>query len=116
MRVESLREVMEAYDDQVKMLERDIALHLRGHRGYNAVQAINGVGPTIAAILVAEIGDVSRFPSPAHLCSWAGLTPKLHKSDTKTHQGSITKQGSRLLRWALVEGVSKHPLVSARWP
>ena len=88
------------------MLERDIHQHLRSHRGYRAVQAINGVGPTIAAILVAEIGDVTRFAAPERLCSWAGLTPRHHESDTKTRRGRITKQGSRLLRWALIEGIS----------
>ena len=89
-------------------LERDIHQHLRGDRGYQAVQAINGVGRPIAAILVAEIGDVSRFPTPAHLCSWAGLTPRHHESDTKTRRGKISKQGSRLLRWALIEGISRY--------
>ena len=64
--------------------------------------------PTSAAILVAEIGDVTRFPTPAHLCSWAGLTPKHRESDTKTRRGKISKQGSRLLRWALIEGISRY--------
>jgi transposase len=106
IRVQSLRELIEHYDSQIVMLERDIHQHLKGDRGYRAVQAIKGVGPTIAAILVAEIGDVTRFPTPAHLCSWAGLTPKHHESDTKTRRGKISQQGSRLLRWALIEGIS----------
>jgi transposase len=72
------------------------------------VQAINGVGPTIAAIFIAEIGDIGRFPTPSHLCSWAGLTPSHRESDTKTRRGRITKQGSRLLRWALIEGISRY--------
>ncbi len=55
---------------------------------------------------MAEIGDVTRFRSPKHLCSWAGLTPRLRESDTATHSGSITKQGSRLVRWTAVEAIS----------
>ena len=90
------------------MLERDIHRHLRHHRGYQAVQAINGVGRTIAAILVAEIGDVTRFPTPRHLCSWAGLTPGRRESDVKGHDQGITKKGSKLLRWALIEGISRY--------
>jgi transposase len=77
-------------------------------RGYHSIQAINGIGPTIAAILVAEIGDVARFRSAQALCSWAGLTPKHRESDTKTTRGSITKQGSKLVRWALIEAVSRY--------
>jgi transposase len=107
VRVQSLRELIGHYDRDIVTLERDIHQHLRGDRGYRA-GAINGVGRTIAAILVAEIGDVSRFPTPAHLCSWAGLTPRHHESDTKTRRGKISKQGSRLLRWALIEGISRY--------
>jgi transposase len=113
-----LRDLISAYDREVKMLERDIHQHLKADRGYRAVQAINGVGPTIAAILVAEIGGVRRFPSPAQLCSWAGLTPLHRESDTKTRRGRITKQGSRLLRWALIEGISRYhggPVLAAKY-
>ena len=74
-RVRSLRQLIAAYDREITALERQIHQHLRRHRGYQAVQAINGIGPISAAVLVAEIGDVSRFPTPAHLCSWVGLTP-----------------------------------------
>jgi transposase len=108
VRVESLRDLIEVYDREVVMLERDIHGHLCHHRGYQAVQAINGVGRTIAAILVAEIGDVGRFPTPAHLCSWAGLTPGHRESDTKAHRTGITKQGSKRLRWSLIEGISRY--------
>jgi transposase len=108
VRVESLRDLIEIYDREVLMLEREIHRRLRDDRGYQAVQAINGVGRTIAAIIVAEVGDVTRFPSPRHLCSWAGLTPGRHESDRKGHDTGITKQGSKLLRWALIEGISRY--------
>ena len=74
--------------------------------GYNAVQAIYGVGKVLAAVFVAEIGDVHRFDSPQALCSWAGLTPLHRESDGKVHRGRITKQGSRLVRWAAIEAVA----------
>jgi transposase len=108
MRVQSLRGLIDVYDREVKVLERDIQRHLKGHHGYRAVQAINGVGPISAAVLVAEIGDVSRFPTPAHLCSWVGLTPRHRESDQKTRRGRISKQGSRLVRATLIEGISRY--------
>jgi len=74
-RVQSLRDLIAGYDREINALERDLHQHLRGHRGYEAVQAINGIGKVSAAVIVAEIGDVSRFPSPTQLCSWVGLTP-----------------------------------------
>jgi transposase len=107
-RVASLRDLIELYDRQVAMLEGQIHQQLRHHRGYQAIQAIAGVGRTIAAVLVAEIGDVDRFRSAEALCSWAGLTPKHRQSDTTVRRGRITKQGSRLVRWAVIEAVSRY--------
>jgi hypothetical protein len=66
-----------------------------------------GVGPILAAVFVAEIGEVDRFRRAAQLASWAGLTPKHHESDTTVHRGPITKQGSRLVRWAAVEAIQR---------
>jgi transposase len=45
----------------------------------------------------------------AELCSWAGLTPRHRESDTKVSRGHITKQGSRNLRWALIEAIQHVP-------
>jgi transposase len=92
----------------VGRLEGQIHSQLRGHRGYRAVHAVNGIGPTIAAVLVAEIGDVARFRSAQALRSWAGLTPRHRESDITVRRGRITKQGSRLVRWAVIEAVSRY--------
>jgi transposase len=62
----------------------------------------------MAGIFVAEIGDVSRFPSARHLCSWAGLTPSVRDSDQTIHRGHITKQGSGLVRWAASEAIARY--------
>ena len=106
VRVSSLRELIAAYDREVCALERRIHVALRDDAGYKAIQRINGIGPTLAAIFVAEIGDVGRFRSAEALCSWAGLTPRHRESDEKVSRGAITKQGSRLVRWAAIEAVS----------
>ena len=62
-----------------------------------------GVGPFTALVIVAEIGDVSRFGSARKLASWAGLTPTVRGSDRVAHYGHIFKQGSVWLRWVLCE-------------
>jgi transposase len=90
------------------MLERRIHDRLRDDRCYQAIQRITGVGHTMAAIFVAEIGDVSRFRSAEALCSWAGLTPRHRESDTKVTRSGITKMGSRLVRWAALEAVARY--------
>jgi len=107
IRMESIRTLIEALNSEVAMLEWSVHDALKDHQGYRAIQAIDGVGRILAAVFVAEIGDVTRFPGPAQLCSWAGLTPKHHESDTTVRRGSITKQGSTLVRWAATEAVVK---------
>jgi transposase len=104
MRVRSLRDLVGVYD--AEGLEREIHSRLKGDPGYEAIQAIPGVGRTLGAIFVAEIGDVGRFKSPEALSSWAGLAPRHHESDTKVIRGQITKMGSKMVRWAAIEAVT----------
>ncbi len=108
-RVDSVLRVITALDFEIDTFARLVAGRLRGDPGYTAIQVIPGVGPLLGAVFVAEIGDITRFPRPQQLASWAGLTPTHHESDTTVHRGRITKQGSRLVRWAAVEAVQRVP-------
>src|SRR3954453_16417792 len=65
------------------------------------------VCPRAGCLRAVTVG--TRFHSPAQLCSWAGLTPRHYESDTKSRNGRITKQGSRLLRWAAIEAIQRAP-------
>jgi transposase len=106
-RVDSALRLISGLDFEVELFGKLVANRLRSDPGYLAIQAIPGVGPVLAAVFVAEIGDIGRFARPEQLASWAGLTPKHHESDTTVHRGPITKQGSRLVRWAAVEAVQR---------
>ena len=106
VRLGSLRDLVGVYDGEITMLEREIHGWLKDDAGYRAIQAIDRVGRTLGAIFVAEVGDVTRFPNPQTLCSWAGLTPKHRESDVKVRRGRITKAGSKLVRWAAIEAVT----------
>ncbi len=118
-RVNAYCRLIDTLDREIELAAGWIAARLATHPGYRTIQQIPGVGPTWAAVFVAEIGDVTRFASARHLCSWAGLTPRHRESDTTVHRGPITKQGSTLVRWAAVEAAQKLPptagwLVSTR--
>lgn len=107
LRADSLCGLIDALSKDIDRFAKLVDARLSGHAGYNAVQAIPGVGPVLAAVFVAEIGDVDRFGGAAQLASWAGLTPRHRESDTHVQRGHITKQGSRLVRWAAVEAVGR---------
>jgi transposase len=79
-RVIPLHELIDVLDSHDARFVGLIAAELRGHRGYTVIQELPGVGPTPAAVFVTEVGDVHRFADPAHLRSWAGLTPKHRES------------------------------------
>jgi transposase len=106
-KVESCRRVIDGLDFEITVATQLAQTRLRAEPGYAAVQTIPGVGAVLGAVFCAEIGDVHRFAGPTQLASWAGLTPRHRESDTKVHRGRITKQGSKLVRWAAVEAVQR---------
>lgn len=106
-RVTSLRRLIDAFGFEIDLYAKMTNARLATDPGYHAVQAIGGVGPVLAAVFVAEIGDVHRFTRAEQLYSWAGLTPRHRESDTKIRRGRITKQDSTLVRWAAVEAVQR---------
>ena len=108
-KVASLRTLAAGLTAEITLLETALADLLEHHDGYRAIQALHGIGPVLAAVMVAEIGDITRFSCPARLYSWAGLTPRHRESDVKVRRGHITKQGSPLVRWALVEAIQHVP-------
>lgn len=69
---------------------------------------VPGVGYYIALLVKAEVGDVRRFGSGDHLASYAGLVPSTHSSGGVERHCGITHEGSRWLRWALVEAAMVH--------
>jgi transposase len=105
----SLRGLAAQLTTEITLLEKVIADLLEHHDAYHALQDLPGIGKTLAAVIVAEIGDITRFRRPGQLCSWAGLTPRHRESDVKVTRGHITKQGSSILRWAMVEAIQHQP-------
>lgn len=106
-RVVSLRRLLELSEGEIDRFHALARARLGHYPSYRVLQTIPGVGPVLAAVFVAEIGDVTRFPDPTRLASWAGLTPRHRESDTAVHRGHITKRGSRLVRWAAIEAVQR---------
>ena len=64
-KVTSLRQLTADLTTEITMLSEVIADLLAGDRGYQVIQQLPGIGPVLAAVITAEIGDVTRFSNPA---------------------------------------------------
>lgn len=106
-RLDTTLALIDHFDAEIVDFDRQIDRIARADPAYRALRTIPAVGPVLAAVFLAEIGDIGRFKGPDSLACWAGLTPKVRASDTRRRHGAITKQGSRLVRWAAIEAVAR---------
>ena len=115
IRLAAQRRLLLVLADEIAAVEVELARRLKDHPGYRRLLGVKGIGPVLAAVFVAEIGDVSRFPTAAALCCWAGITPRHYESDKTVRRGHISKEGDTLVRWAAVEAIQRQtePAVKA---
>ena len=105
-----LQEFLQTITERISRLERldnELTHHVHQWRYYpvvKAIQAMRGVRLLVAAGVVAELGDLTRFDHPRKLMSYLGLVPSEHSSGGKRHIGAITKCGNGRARRLLVEG------------
>ena len=85
----------------IDRIDGELHQHARGDPRVTVLRTLPGVGEFTALVMVAEIGDITRFGSARKLASWAGLTPTVRGSDLKVRHGNISKQGSAWLRWVM---------------
>lgn len=71
------------------------------------LMSIPGINYYSAKLIMSEIGAIGRFSSHNKLAAWIGLNPRVHQSGNVSWTGSITKQGSKRLRWILVQCAHK---------
>jgi transposase len=99
----ALRRVLALVRTEIGHVERVVRTQAAADPIVSALQRVPGLGPTLALLIRAEIGDIRRFPTAGHLASYAGLVPRVDASAGRYRSGRITRRGSPWLRWALVE-------------
>jgi transposase len=96
-------ETVKFLDAKIKEFNSRIFQSLSGmQREQEILMSIPGIGFTISAAAIAEIGDIKVFPKPKNLVSWGGLAPAVNESAGKSSNGHITKHGNKYLRTVLV--------------
>lgn len=66
-----------------------------------------GIGKYSALLITTELGDINRFRNSSKLCSYAGIVPSIYQSARTLRRGHITKEGNKLLRWAIIQCAHK---------
>lgn len=100
---------LQCYLEDILMLKRQIACIDAEIKSVmdeidSPILSIPGIGYTLGAMILAEIGDVCRFTSPAKLLAFAGLEPSVYQSGKYVPtSGKMVKRGSPYLRWALIQ-------------
>jgi transposase len=79
------------------------------------LDSVPQVGPVTIDVVLSELGDWRRFRSQKAVAAFAGLDPGVRQSADKRHDLHISKEGSRLLRWAMVETAWRLVGRSPRW-
>jgi transposase len=106
--IESYIRILKALDEEIKLLSKELVGVAEDDEEIKLLMTIPGIGYYTAVLMKSEIGDIDRFPFPERLCSYAGLVPSTHASGKSVWHGGITKEGSRWLRWVMVEAAQTH--------
>lgn len=107
LHIDELNQHIASLDDEI-----DRNMHDQYRKAVDAVDAVTGIGSDSAKTILAVIGiDMSRFPSDAHIASWAGLCPGNNESAGKRRSGKTTK-GNKLLKTTLI--VCAHSAVKVK--
>ena len=112
--VRALQHVLTVIRTETEAMEAEVRRVAAADLITRQLQELRGIGPVLALTIRAEVGDVRRFPTPAHLASYAGLVPRVDASAGRVRHGRITRRGSPWLRWALVEAAIHGPRRSDR--
>lgn len=97
--LDEVRERISSSEGLIKTLSR-------GDQPVKWLRSMPGIGDLFSVLIRCEVGDISRFRSPAKFAAYTGLIPSTYASGGRIYHGRITKQGNKYLRWAFIEAVT----------
>ncbi len=101
--IDGFLRLFESVQTEIKEVDKIIKEDTTAKKDVNLLQTMPGIGKYAALVIMSEIGDINRFTSARKLCNYAGIIPSQNQSGNKDYKGGITRQGSRNLRWILVQ-------------
>jgi transposase len=97
------RNILQLSED-IKEVEGELNQLIKDKDDYKRLCTIPGVGPIVAATILASINDANGFKNGRQMAAWIGLTPKLYASGDVERMGKISKRGNPSLRRMLIHG------------
>ena len=116
--IEDCLSLIDSFVPTIDRLDAEVHQRAKTDPRVKVLTALPGVGEFTALMILAEVGEISRFDSARKLAAWAGLTPTVRGSDLSVRHGHISKQGSAWLRWILCEAAQtakRHPDFAATY-
>lgn len=101
--VEAHRPVIEALNEQIAHIEREVQRQLAPNRGFTLLQTVNGIGSVLAWVIVLEAGDLKRFATVGDFASYCRCVQSERISNGKKKGEANKKNGNPYLAWAFVE-------------
>lgn len=104
--------LLTAVDQELAALEQTQVVDAAADPRIRLLLTLPGLDVAVATALLAAIGEISRFPSPARLAAYLGLVPSVRQSAQHCYTGPITNQGASHVRWLLVQAtqhLDRHP-------
>jgi hypothetical protein len=114
--METQLELLDQLEEHIGRCEEQIRAVVEVTPEMKLLMTIPGVGQILAVVMAWEIGEISRFPGPDHLASYAGTVPRVKSSGGRRSFGRVRPDVNRYLKWALIEAVNVIQLNQGRWP
>jgi transposase len=109
---------VDALDRDIGACEGELRRLGADHPDIPLLTTVPGIAWVLGYTIAAEIGDVTRFPTPKKLVGYTGLCPYVHQSGGRDDRGPLAKNGPKYLRWALIEAAThaaRHPAYKQRY-
>jgi transposase len=102
--IQSHLDTIDCLTQKLDEIDLEIKQRILGRKeDLKIAMSVPGIGFTAATTILAEIGNYRDFSTPDKLAAWCGIVPSVYQSADKLLTGSITKRGSKHIRWILVQ-------------
>jgi transposase len=98
--------LIDTLDAEIAGIEKELRAMGADHPYVPLLMTVPGIAWILAYTIAAELGDIGRFSCPAKLVGYTGLCPRVYQSGRNDHRGSLTHNGPKYLRWALIEAAT----------